>query len=157
MIKPRLYFDTSIYNFVFADDSPSEREITLKLIEEVKNGKYEVFISEVVLREVRRAPESKSIQLRDCIMKINPEELAVDEHVQALAKEYVGRGIIPVKYQDDALHIAVASVNYLDAIVSWNFTHIVKLKTKREVAGMNVLMGYRSVEICSPQEVIENV
>ena len=59
--------------------------------------------------------------------------------------------------EDDALHIAVASVNNLDVIVNWNFTHIVKLKTRREVAVINTLMGYKPIEICSPQEVVENV
>jgi len=73
-----------------------------------------------------------------------------------LAREYIEKGIIPAKYEDDAFHIAVASVNDLDAIVSWNFTHIVKLKTKREVSGINALMGYKPIEICSPQEVVEN-
>ncbi|MDO8662578.1 MAG: type II toxin-antitoxin system VapC family toxin [Candidatus Omnitrophota bacterium] len=153
---PKFYFDTSIFNFALADDVPTEREITLRLLEEVRGGKYEVFISEVVLREINRAPQEKAVKLRDCIKKINPEELILDENTLSLAKEYIDKGVIPPKYEDDALHIAVASVNNLDAIVSWNFTHIVKLKTKREVSGINTLMGYKPIEICSPQEVIEN-
>jgi len=61
------------------------------------------------------------------------------------------------KYEDDALHIAIASVNNLDVIVSWNYKHIVKLKTKREVTGINALLGYKEIEIYSPLEVIEDV
>ncbi len=147
----------STFNFALAEDVPVEREITLKLLDEVKNGKYEVFISEVVLREINRAPQAKAVKLRDCIKKVNPEELILDENVFALAKEYIEKGVIPPKYEDDALHIAVASVSNLDVIVSWNFTHIVKLKTKREVAGINTFLGYKPIEICSPQEVIVNV
>jgi hypothetical protein len=48
----------------------------------------------------------------------------------------------------------VASVNNVDAIISWNFKHIVKLKTKKEVLGINALMGYKEIEIYSPLEVI---
>jgi len=154
---PKIYFDTSIFNFAIAEDVPQEREITLKLLDEVRGGKYEVFISEVVIGEINRAPQTKAVKLRDCIKKINPEELTLDDNAQALAEEYIEKGVIPPKYEDDALHIAVASVNNLDVIVSWNFTHIVKLKTKREVAGINTLMGYKPIEICSPQEVIEIV
>ena len=55
-----------------------------------------------------------------------------NENSQALAKEYIEKGVIPEKYEDDALHIAVASVNSLYVIVRWNFTHIGKLKTLRE-------------------------
>lgn len=46
--------------------------------------------------------------------------------------------------------IAVASYNYLDVLISWNFEHIVKLKTKREVNVINVLLGYNQLEIIEP-------
>jgi predicted nucleic acid-binding protein len=153
---PKIYLDTSVFNFAIADDVPKEREITLKLFDEAQNGKYEIYISEVVTGEINRAPQTKAVKLRDCVKKINPEELALDDNAQTLAEEYIGRGVIPYKYEDDAFHIAIASVNNLDVIVSWNFTHIVKLKTRREVAAINTLMGYKPIEICSPQEVIEN-
>lgn len=154
---PKIYFDTSVFNFAVSEDVPEEREITLKLLDEAQSGKYEIFISEVVIREINRAPQEKAVKLRDCVKKINPEELILDDNAQALAREYIEKGVIPPKYEDDAFHIAVASVNNLDAIVSWNFAHIVKFKTKREVSGINTLMGYKPIEICSPQEVIENV
>ena len=111
----------------------------------------------MVIREINRAPQEKAVKLRGQIKKINPEELILDANAQALAKSYIEQGVIPAKYEDDALHIAIASVNNLDAVVSWNFAHIVKLKTKREVMGINTLMGYKPVEICSPWEVVENV
>ena len=136
---------------------PNEKQVTLRLFDEVKRGMYEVFISEVVIREINRAPEEKVIKLRDLIRELNPEELSVDENSQTLANRYIEQGIIPAKYEDDALHIAVASVNDLDVMVSWNFTHIVKVKTKREVTGINALMGYKEIEIYSPLEVVESV
>ncbi len=46
-------------------------------------------------------------------------------------------GVFPAKYENDAVHIAAASVNNLDLIISWNFEHIVKFKTKKEVTGIN--------------------
>lgn len=87
---------------------------------------------------------------------MQPFELEFDGECYELAAEYIKRGIIPDKYEDDAFHIAVASVNDLDAIISWNFKHIVKLKTKKEVAGTNLLLGYKELEIYSPMEVIDN-
>ncbi|CAG1021693.1 hypothetical protein DOJK_01176 [Patescibacteria group bacterium] len=87
---------------------------------------------------------------------VQPFELEFDSECYELAYEYVKRRIIPKKYEDDAFHMAVASVNDLDAIISWNFKHIVKLKTKREVSGTNLLMGYKEIEIYSPMKVIEN-
>ena len=156
MKRLSLYFDTSIFGFAVAEGVPREKEVTLKLFDEVRSGKYEVFISEVVSMEINKAPKEVAIRLSDLIEELNPERLAVDENTQALAKRYVKEGIIPVKYGDDALHIAVASVNNLDVIVSWNFTHIVKVKTKREVTGINALLGYKEIEIYSPWEVVES-
>ncbi len=129
--------------------------MTLNLLEEVKKGKYDVFISEVVIREINRAPEAKARSLAALINELDLGDLHINNDSLGLAKKYIEAGIIPVKYEDDALHIAVASVNNLDAIVSWNFAHIVKLKTKREVIGINIINGYKEIEICSPPEVIE--
>lgn len=65
-------------------------------------------------------------------------------------KEYVSRGIIPVKHIEDAIHIAVATINSADILASWNFEHIVKLKTKREINAVNILLGYDPIEIAEP-------
>lgn len=153
--KLKLYFDTSIFNFALADDVPKEKEVTLKLFDEVRKGKYEVYVSEVVIREANRASEEKAKSLIDLINEVVSEELYVNDEVQELAKRYVTEGIIPERYEDDALPIAVASVNNLDAIISWNFAHIVKLKTKKEVVGVNAISGFKEIEIYSPWEVIE--
>ncbi|MFQ5715296.1 MAG: type II toxin-antitoxin system VapC family toxin [Candidatus Scalinduaceae bacterium] len=153
--KLKLYFDTSIFNFALADDVPKEKEVTQKLFDEVRKGRYEAYVSEVVIREVNRASEEKAKSLIDLINEIVSEELYVNDEVQELAKRYVTGGIIPERYEDDALHIAAASVNNLDAIISWNFAHIVKLKTKKEVVGVNAISGFKEIEIYSPWEVIE--
>ena len=73
-----------------------------------------------------------------------------DNEIKTLSEEYIARGVIPVKYIEDALHVAVATVNSLDILISWNFEHIVKLKTKREVNVINVLLGYDEIEIIEP-------
>jgi len=72
------------------------------------------------------------------------------EEIRVLAEEYVTRGIIPAKYIEDAVHISLVTVNSIDILVSWNFEHIVKLKTKREVNAVNILLGYPQIEIIEP-------
>jgi predicted nucleic acid-binding protein len=157
MKKLKLYLDTSIFNFARAGDVPFEKDVTLKLLDEIKTEKYEAYISEIVVLEISRAPAEIAMKLREVINSVNLIELPVDENSQLLAKKYIEQGIIPAKYEDDALHIAIASVNNLDVIVSWNYKHIVKLKTKKEVTGINALLGYKEIEIYSPLEVIEDV
>ncbi|MDI6758658.1 MAG: type II toxin-antitoxin system VapC family toxin [Candidatus Omnitrophota bacterium] len=157
MKKISLYLDTSIYNFAISENNPEEREATLKLLEGIKEGKYEAFISELVSAEIDKAPQEIAVKLRSVIKGIDPEELAINEEVKGLADKYIAQQIIPVKYANDAIHIAVASVNNIDVIVSWNFEHMVKLKTKRGIVGVNALLGYKPVEILTPLEVVDNV
>jgi len=69
---------------------------------------------------------------------------------------YISARIVPKRYEGDVIHIAFAVAHDLDVIVSWNLTHIVKLKTKLEVNGINKSHGYKEMEICTPEEVVES-
>ena len=73
-----------------------------------------------------------------------------------LADAYIAEGVIPLKYRNDALHLAIATVNGLDMIISMNFQHIVKRKTVKLTGAINVLNGYQAIEIYSPMEVVES-
>jgi len=66
-------------------------------------------------------------------------------------KEY-----IPSKYQEDALHLAFALVLNVDYIVSWNFQHIVKPKTKKAVKIIAIKEGFKEIDIITPEEVVTN-
>ena len=146
---------TAIINFIFADDAPQEKEITLKLFNEL--DRHEAHISTVVIDEINRSAEPKRSQLFGVLGKYNISELQFSDDARVLANKYVDEKIIPEKYRDDSYHIAIATVNNIDVIVSWNFKHMVKVKTKKEVVGVNLLLGYNAIEIYSPWEVVENV
>lgn len=79
--------------------------------------------------------------------------LEVTAEVEALAERYIAEQLIPAKHLDDALHLAVAAVHDLDVVVSWNFEHMVKLRTRLGVNSLNKKLGYRQIEIVSPEEV----
>lgn len=155
MKKIRYYLDTTIFNFVFAEGDTEKRDITLKFFKDMSLIAENVYISDEVVREISRAGEPRRTQLEGLLREINPLLLEVDMEAEELAERYVKEGVIPVKYRSDALHIAVAVINGIEVIISWNFEHIVKLKTRVMVNGINRLLGYRDIEICSPEEVIE--
>ena len=155
--KPKVYIETSIFNFVFADDAPDKREDTLALFREIGQGKYDAFTSEYVIAELQKAPEPKSGDMLSLIKKYGIAYLPVSEEAQNLANIYIAEGIIPTKYVTDALHVAAATVNDMDLIISYNFRHIVKLKTVTLTEVVNLREGYRKIGIFSPTEVIENV
>jgi hypothetical protein len=81
--------------------------------------------------------------------------LDIDEEARSLAERIItGRGI-PDKYPEDALHIAVAAVNGMDVLVTWNFAHLNNPFTRRSVRRIVEQEGYFCPEICSPQELLE--
>ena len=72
-----------------------------------------------------------------------------------LANAYIKSGAIPLKYRDDARHIAIGVYHDIDFIVSWNYKHMVNIHVERLINSVNLKMGYGSIEIISPEEVID--
>ncbi len=155
MHKLKLYLDTTVLNFAFADDAPKGKEDTLKFFNQI--GHFEISISDIVLDEIGRCYALKRAKMMDIINRYEWDVLEFDQESKDLAARYIAEGIIPIKYKNDAYHIAIASVNNLDAILSWNFDHIVKMKTKREIVGINLIKGYKPIDIYTPGEVVEDV
>jgi predicted nucleic acid-binding protein len=156
MKRLRLYLETSVWNFYFADDAPEKRAETLKLFEEIRGGKYAVYVSELVIAEIDNAQEAKRTVLKKLMDDYQPLELEMDGSVEELSDKYLSANIVPSKYENDVLHIAYAVAHDMDVVVSWNMKHIVKLKTRMEINGINRIYGYKEIELCTPEEVIDN-
>jgi hypothetical protein len=119
----------------------------------VKKG-YELYSSDVSLREIDRASRFIQEKLYSLIEDFNVRIYTLIEEADRLAEEYVRRGVIPVKARADAEHIAVCSVNAIEVLVSWNLKHIVNLRTKMMVKTINTEMGYTTPNIVRPDEVL---
>lgn len=118
MRRLKLYLDTSVWNFYFADDSPEKRDITREFFEIVEKGVYEIFISEIVTQEVSRALDFKRRLLIDLINKYTPIELDITVEAEELAEAYINRNIVSQKKREDALHVGVATVSEMDALIT---------------------------------------
>lgn len=152
----RAYVETSVFNFVFTDDAPDKRQDTLVLFEEFRQGKYRAYTSDYVLAELLQAPEPRQSAMLSLVEEHDMIVIPASDSVRQLAEKYVTEGVVPQKYMTDALHIAAATVNDLDLIISYNFKHIVKLKTVTMTEIVNLREGYRRIGIFSPTEVIDN-
>ena len=156
MRVPKIYLETSVFNFCFADDAPDKKQDTLKLFAEIEAGLYVPYTSAYVMQELIRADEPKQSQMVALIEKYDMRFLEQSDAIRTLAGLYVAEGIIPAKHLTDALHIAAATVNDLDVVVSYNFKHIVKRKTVTMTEVVNLREGYKRIGIFSPTEVIED-
>ena len=151
----KLYLDTSIFGAFFDTEDQKRLKATEVLCKKIKREKYKGFISPVVFEEIARAPDNIKIALESKIKEVNPSLLNEIEESLILAEEYIKLGLAPEKYRNDARHVAVATVYGLDAVVSWNYRHLVNVARKRIIHSVNLRFGYSLIEIISPWEVVE--
>jgi len=153
---PKIYLETTIFNFPFVNDAPDLRAYTLRLFEEIKAGKFRPFTSEYVINELENTKDAeKREKMKALIADYGVEVIPESKEAEWLAGVYVKEGIIKEKYETDALHIAMATIANLDFIISLNFKHIVKHKTIFETEVVNTREGFKRVFIHTPMEVIE--
>jgi len=154
MRKLKLYLETSVWNFCFADDAPEKKEITLKFFNQVKQGEYEIFISDVVFREIAKASEEKNAQLSELIAEYQPQELYANDDVLLLAEKYIQEGALPERAEFDSQHAAIATFHEIDALISWNLKHLANLKRMKKINSVNLKEGYlKRLELMTPMEV----
>jgi hypothetical protein len=156
MRKLKLYLETSVWNFLFVDDAPEKREVTEFLFQEIESGKYEIYISEIVIGEIDAASPLKQRMLLKAVNMYRPIALGVTDTSRILVQHYLRNEMLSEKQLADLGHVAVATISEMDMLVSWNMRHIVKRKTRIMVNALNQLYGYGPLEICTPEEVIYN-
>ena len=154
MKKLKIYLDTTIVSFLNAMDALEKRKVTLQFWELAKKAEFQIVLSQLTLDELLRCKEQKRNILFDYLKEIEFDVLEITTEVELLARKYLDEKIIPLKYQDDAYHLAVASVYQCDVIASWNFEHIVKFSTIIGVNGINKMLGYKEIGILSPESLI---
>ena len=151
----RIYIETTLFNFYFDTDREAHAD-TVKLFRDIATKKYEAYTSDYVIEELEKAPKEKRDKMIGLLEQYDITVLMLNIEAERLADMYVKQGIIPIKYRTDGVHIAVATVNSLDMVISLNFQHIVRRKTKIGTGNINALNGYRPVEIYTPMEVNES-
>ena len=155
MRKKKIYLETTLFNYYFDEDRDAHPD-TVTFFEECASGKFEPYTSTYAIDELEDAPREKREKMLALIAQYNMIVLAASEEVVSLAKRYLAEGALPHGSQTDARHIATAAVYDLDKIISLNFRHIVKERTIRSTGAINLLLGYKVVEIKTPMEVIDD-
>lgn len=156
MNRLRVYLDTSVVNFVFADDAPEFRQITVDFFARYAVA-YDLYISNVVLLEIERVAEASHREKLLAVIRENHVNLLpadrLDE-IRELAEHYLTRGIVPPAKMNDALHVAYATVYTMEVILSWNFRHLANVNKEAKIQAVNLELGYRHpLRLLSPLEV----
>jgi predicted nucleic acid-binding protein len=154
MRKQKVYLETTMFNYYF-DKTKNAQPSTVAFFEAIGSGEFEGYTSVYAYDELDKAPEPQRTNMLHLLDKYHITVLDSSDEIDQLAEKYIATNIIPRKKNIDALHIAVASVNEMDIILSFNFKHINKLKTKTLIPAANRVSGYRDISIAQPEEVID--
>ena len=124
------------------------------MFDDFKSGKRIAVISDITLDELSDAPEQVQENFRK-IPEDNLEILISDLESEKLADLYVVEGAVSRKFYEDALHIAISTINQVNVLASWNFKHIVNLDRIRLYNAVNLKNGYTMLEIRNPREILK--
>ncbi len=148
MIKSA-YLDTSVFGGYF-DDEFSDN--TVPFFERIIDERIQIFVSRLLIAELAGAPD----EVRELLNQIPREQqvfVELTEEARKLANKYISENVVGRTSRVDCQHIAMATLAKADVLVSWNFKHIVNLDRIRGYNGINLLMGYNTIEIRTPKEI----
>jgi len=156
MKKLKIYLDTSVINFLFAEDAPDFKKATEEFFKTYSHL-YELYISDVVLLELNKTPDlMHRKKLLKVIDNISVQILALrdDEVLKKLISSYHKEKVIPLKKKEDALHIALATIHEMDILLSWNFKHLANIRKQIAINAINEREGFlKKLYLLSPLEV----
>ena len=149
-MKQKIYIDNSVLGGYFDKDFKQD---TRKLFDRIRKGDFIIHLSEISELELLEAPEyvkdlKKEIP-NDCLVN-----LELNEDAKYLAENYIKEKILTKSNINDAYHIAIATVNRIDVLISWNFRHIVNLNKIRLFNSVNLKLGFPQIDIRTPKELI---
>ena len=151
MKQQRIYIDTSIVGGFF--DTVFEKETKL-LFKRLENKEIIFVVSDVLFDELENAPSNVKFLL-DNYDENSLERVVLTEEARQLADKYIVENVVGSTSLDDCRHIALATINKVDVLVSWNFRHIVNLNRIKGYNAVNLKNGYFTLEIRNPKDIID--
>ncbi len=156
-MKPKVYLETTFISYLTS--RPSRDIITAAHQQSTqewwdrRRGKFDVYISQIVIKEAEAGDEEAAGRRLEVIEDI-PEIEVLPEAV-SLAQALVSNGLIPENAAADALHIAIATVQGMDYLLTWNLKHIANATIRNAITDACRQQGYEPPIICTPEELME--
>lgn len=149
-MQPRIYIDTSIVGGYYDDEF---KEFTIMLFQRLINNEVVFVVSDLLDIELINAPQ----HVRDHLLQYPEdkfERIQLTEEAIKLADIYVNERVVGKSSIEDCRHIAIATINNVDILASWNFKHIVNIDKINGYNSVNLKYGYSTLEIRSPRDLI---
>ena len=147
-MKQRIYIDTSVVGGYYDEEF---KEATIALFERLENNEIVFVVSDLLDLELINAPE----KVRGLLQKFSSdkfERIELNEESVNLAGKYIAEKVVGKTSIEDCRHIALATINKVDVLASWNFKHIVNLDRIKGYNSVNLKLDYQMIEIRSPKD-----
>ncbi len=155
-MKQQVYFETSIISYYTARPS---RDLVIAAWQEITHeiwpalqDKFDIYISALVIQEASQGDKEATKRRLNALSGF--PVLEITPQVQEVADFLIAENAIPAESKEDALHIAVASLNGMEFLLTWNFSHINNAFKKSKIIKSIEKQGFIPPEICSPEEFI---
>ncbi len=157
-MKQKLYIETSVVSYLAARPSrdlliAARQAATAELWSKLLGSDFAGHVSTLVHQEAQRGDPEQARKRAEVISPL--AVLEIDQEAQELAEQILAAKAIPAEYPDDALHVAVAAVNGMDVLVTWNFAHLNNPVARMRIRHIVESNGYHCPEVCSPEELLE--
>jgi hypothetical protein len=156
-MKERLYVETTIFGYLTARTSrdvvTAGHQKTTQLWWNKRREAFALYSSELVVEEISAGDEKEVEQRLSHLPGITL--LAFSPEAVALAKALLKRKALPAKAENDALHVALAAVNRMDFLLTWNCRHLANASLRVLIERICKNSGYRCPIICTPEELLE--
>jgi predicted nucleic acid-binding protein len=156
-MKPKVYIETSIISYL---TSRPNRDLIIAAYQQVthewwdtQKQNFDLFISQMVIQE-SSAGDEQAVKRRLQALENIPLLSLHDDTTMRLANALVQRKAIPQKAISDAVHIAIATTNGMDYLLTWNFKHIANAVMRQKIEHVCRENGYDPPVLCSPQELL---
>ena len=149
-MRQRIYIDTSVVGGYFDEEFS---ETTKQFFERLENNEIVFVISDLLDLELTGAPRN----VRELLYNFSSdkfERVQLTEEAIQLANKYITEKVVGKTSLEDCRHIALATINRVDVLASWNFKHIVNLDRIKGYNSVNYRYGYPMIEIRSPKDLI---
>ncbi len=147
----RIYLDTSVFGGYF---EPEFELWTKVLFDRISKREYKLLLSRLTDIELENAPPQVK-DLANSLQQDVIEWLDITTQAVELADKYIDEKVVGQTSHSDCIHIAIATLNYADVLVSWNFKHIVNHRRIRGYNAVNFKYGHKILDIRSPREILE--
>lgn len=155
-MKETVYIETSVISYF---TSRPGRDLIIAARQEITREKwadvlavFDPYISALVIQEAEQGDAEAAQKRITAISKI--PVLSISDEAEHMASLLIKGGPIPEEYPEDALHIVIATVNGMDYLLTWNFTHINNAQMKAKIISVVEAEGCQCPIICSPEELL---